>query len=88
MKNYEFAKHIETKEDIKNYLMAFLQEDGVSGLIDAMGHVAKHKGMTAIAEKAGVNRQNLYRTLKKGSRPDFITIYKVLDAFGCKLEVK
>lgn len=88
MKNYQFAKHIETKTDIQNYLTTFFKEDGVPGLIDALGHIAKQKGMTEVAKKAGVNRQNLYRTLKKGSRPDFITVHKIITALGCKLEIK
>jgi probable addiction module antidote protein len=89
MNNYEFSQHVNTdnKQEVKEYLQAFFDADGTSGLIDALGHIAKKQGMTQVANKAGVNRQNLYRTLKKGSRPDFITINKVVNAVGCKLEI-
>ena len=88
MNNFEFAKHVETPEEIKQYLSDFFNEDGVDGLIDALGHIAKKQGMTKIAKKAGVNRHNLYRTLKKGSRPDFRTVNKVIGALDCKLEIR
>ena len=90
MNNYKFAEHIDTnsQQEISKYLQDFFNSDGIEGFIDALGHITRRKGMTEIANKAGVNRQNLYRALKKGSRPDFITINKVVNAVGCKLEIR
>ena len=31
---YEFAQHVETEEDIREYLSAFLEEDGAQGFIE------------------------------------------------------
>ncbi len=84
-KSYEFAQHVETEEDIREYLTAFLEEDGAQGFIDALGHLAKKKGMTQIARSAGINRQNLYRTLTADGNPSFITVNKVVEALGCEL---
>ena len=86
-KPYEFAQHVETEEDIKAYLSAFLEEDGPQGFIDALGHLAKKKGMSEIARSAGVSRQNLYRTLTGDGNPNFITVNKVVEALGCKLVI-
>lgn len=86
-KPYEFAQHVETVEDIKLYLSLFLEEDGVEGFIDALGHIARKKGMTEIARSAGISRQNLYRTLTDGGNPNFATVSKVVEALGCKLTV-
>ncbi len=86
-KPYEFAQHVETEEDIKEYLSTFLEEDGPQGFIDALGHLAKKKGMTEIARIAGVSRQNLYRTLTSDGNPNFITVNKIVEALGCKLVV-
>jgi probable addiction module antidote protein len=86
-KPYEFAQHVETEEDIKAYLSAFLEEDGPEGFIDALGHLARKKGMTKIARSAGISRQNLYRTLTSNGNPNFTTIHKVVEALGCKLVV-
>ena len=84
-KSYEFAQHVETEEDIREYLTAFLEEDGAQGFIDALGHLAKKKGMTKIARSAGISRQNLYRTLTADGNPSFITVNKVVEALGCEL---
>ena len=86
-KPYEFAQHVETMEDIKLYLSLFLEEDGAEGFIDALGHLARKKGMTEIARTAGISRQNLYRTLTDGGNPNFATVNKVVEALGCKLVV-
>ena len=86
-KPYEFAQHIETQEDMKAYLAAFLEEDGAEGFIDALGHLVRKKGVTAIARSAGISRQNLYRTLTSDGNPNFITVNKVLEALGCKLTI-
>ena len=43
-KPYEFAQHVETEEDIRAYLSAFLEEDGPEGFIDALGYLARKKG--------------------------------------------
>jgi len=86
-KPYEFAQHVETEEDIKAYLSTFLEQDGPQGFLDALGHLVRKKGMTAIARSAGINRQNLYRTLTGGGNPNFITVNKVVKALGCKLVV-
>ena len=86
-KPYEFAQHVETQEDMKAYLAAFLEEDGAEGFIDALGHLVRKKGVTAIARSAGISRQNLYRTLTSDGNPNFITVNKVLEALGCKLTI-
>ena len=86
-KPYEFAQHVETEEDMKAYLTAFLEEDGAEGFIDALGHLVRKKGVTAIARSAGISRQNLYRTLTSDGNPNFITVNKVLEALGCKLTI-
>ena len=86
-KPYKFAQHVETEEDIKAYLSAFLEEDEPQGFIDALGHLVRKKGVTEIARVAGVSRQNLYRTLTSDGNPNFITVSKVVEALGCKLVV-
>jgi len=82
-----FANHIETTEDIKQYLSIFYEENGPEGLIAALGHVAKKKGMTEVARTCGVSRQSLYRTLGEDGNPNFITVSKVIEALGCKIKI-
>jgi probable addiction module antidote protein len=44
--------------------------------------------MGAVAEAAGVSRENLYRALGGETRPEFETIRKVLGALGVPLVAK
>ena len=54
----------------------------------AIGAVARAQGMAAVAETAGVSRENLYRALSGDTRPEFETIRKVLSALGVQLAAK
>jgi probable addiction module antidote protein len=41
--------------------------------------------MSAVAEKAGLSRENLYRALGGDAKPEFGTVIKVLHALGIDL---
>ena len=84
---YNFTEGVETIEDIKLYLAIFFEEDGAEGLISALGHLSRMKGMTEVARSAGISRQNLYRTLTDGGNPNFATVNKVVEALGCKFVI-
>ncbi len=70
---------------------AYLNEASATGDMEiiscALGDIAKAVGMTEIARKSGMNRQNLYRALSVGSNPRLETVLEVVKAFGCKLAV-
>ena len=53
----------------------------------AVGHVAKARGMSAIAEHAGLGRESLYKALAPGAKPRYETVLKVLQSLGVKLTV-
>ena len=87
-KPFEFAKDVDSAEDVALYLSIFLEENGVQGLIDGLRHLAKAKGMSAIVNNAGVNRQSLYRSLAKNGNPKIETIDKIVHALGFKLTIE
>lgn len=63
-------------------------EDGDSTLINhALGVVARAKGMTEIAQRAGLGRQSLYKALSPDGHPEFSTVLNVMHALGLKLTV-
>ena len=86
-KPFDVAEHLESDEDI-----AFFLEDAAESspeeFIHALNTVARAKGMTEIAKKAGVTRASLYKSLADGGHPRFDTIIKITRALGCKLAVK
>lgn len=63
-------------------------ESGDAGHIaNALGIVAKAKGMTSVAREAGVTREALYKALSERGDPKFSTVLGVARALGLKLTV-
>lgn len=54
----------------------------------ALGTVARARGMTGIAEKAGVSREALYRALSETGDPRLSTVMGVIKALDLELTTK
>ncbi|OGR37183.1 MAG: putative addiction module antidote protein [Desulfovibrionales bacterium GWA2_65_9] len=69
------------------YLRAALEEslDEPSVLLTALRRVAEAHGMQRVAERAGVNRESLYRSLSPRGNPTVKTLAAVLKAVGLRL---
>ena len=62
------------------HLIADTMKSGDAGYIaDAIGIVARRRGMGEIAEQAGLNRQALYSALSADGNPTLTTLLRVLD---------
>jgi probable addiction module antidote protein len=84
---WDSAEHLKTDEDIAHYLEAVF-EDGDPALIGhALGVIARAKGMSQIAQAAGLGRESLYKALSQEGNPEFATVLKVMRALGLKLRV-
>lgn len=73
------------------YLSVALDEAGEPGgreaLLAALRHIAESQGMTAVAERAGIPRESLYRALSTRGNPTIKTLLAVVGAAGLKLSV-
>ena len=69
--------------------MAYLEaafEDGDPRIIAAaLGDIARSRGMTAVAAKAGLGRESLYKALSGEGNPGLATVLGVMDALGLRL---
>jgi probable addiction module antidote protein len=84
---WDSAAYLKTDRDIAYYLEAVF-DDGDPALIShALGVVARAKGMTQIAQMAGLGRESLYKALSPEGNPEFATVLKVMHALGLKLKV-
>lgn len=90
LKVYPFdpAVHLETEEDILYYLEAAMEGNDAKHIASALGDVARSKGMTDIAKKAGLGRQALYSALSENGNPTLETLVAVLGALGLELSVQ
>ena len=85
--NFDIAEYLDDKEIMVEYLSQVLADGDTDELLEALGHIAKAKGMSQIAKDTGLGRESLYKTFRKGTKPKFDTIVKVINSLGIKLEV-
>ncbi len=81
---YDVAEHLRTPKEMAAYLEACLEESkgDASFVAKALGDIARAKGMTQVAQKAGLSRESLYKALSGERTPGFDTILKVVHALG------
>lgn len=82
---FDMAEHLPDEQAIAEYLTIVLEENDASALADALGTVARARGMTEIAKASGLTREALYRALRPNAHPRFDTIARVCSALGVKL---
>ncbi len=87
---YDVAEHLRTPEERAAYLEACLEEaDGDAAFIaNALGNIARAKGMSQVASEAGLSRESLYKALSGERNPSFGTILKVIAALGLRLHAE
>ena len=79
---WDAVQHLKTDADMMAYLEATLQEGDAALVAAALGDIARAKGMTRTARKAGLGRESLYKALSPKGRPELATVLKVLQALG------
>lgn len=84
-KKWDAAEYLDTPKSIVAYLEAAF-EDGDPALVTAaLGDVARAKGMSKLAKRAGVTREALYKALSPSGDPRLSTFLGVMKALGIKL---
>lgn len=72
---------------IAAYLDAVFAEGDPDEMRDALAHVARAKGMSELAQSAGITRGGLYKALGENGNPSFATVAALLNAMGVRLSV-
>ena len=87
-KDFDVAKYFDSPSAVAAYLNAALRTgDGVI-VAQAFGVVARAKKISSVAKATGLNRENLYRSLRGGRTLALSTVLKLLDAFDVELDAK
>jgi probable addiction module antidote protein len=84
---FDPSAFLDDDEVVAEYLTAALEDPNPDVFLAAVGHVAKARGMTSIAERAGLGRESLYKAFAPGAKPRYDTVLKVLQSLGVKLTV-
>jgi probable addiction module antidote protein len=85
---FDEAKYLSTPE-AQAELLADAFESGDPGYIaNALGIIARARGMTQVARDAGVTREALYKALSADGDPRLSTLLGVTKALGFRLAPK
>ena len=84
---FDAVDYLDSEELIAEYLAAALEDENPDVFLAAIADVAKARGMSAIAQSAGLGRESLYKALAPGAKPRYETIMKVLHSLGVRLTV-
>ena len=82
---WDVVDYLKTDKDMADYLEAAMEDGNPSVIATAIGNIARAKGMTEVARKAGIGRVSLYKALSPDGNPEFATILKVVKALGLRL---
>ena len=85
-KPYELER-LRDPETAAVYLSIAARDDDPAAFLQALKSVTEAMGgISRIAARAGLNRQQLYRTLSKDGNPEFRSLMKILVASGMRLQ--
>jgi probable addiction module antidote protein len=85
---FDAADYLDTEERQVAYIAAALESGDADFVRDALGLVARARGMGGIAKKAGLNRESLYKALGETGNPEFGTVMRIVRALGLTLSAR
>jgi probable addiction module antidote protein len=85
---FRAADYLRSEKDIAAYIEAMLADGEARAVPIALRTVADAMGgMAVLADKTGLSRETLYRTLSEKGNPRLDTLTVILAAFGLRLSV-
>src|SRR6202795_4748822 len=87
-RRFDAADYLDTEERQVAYISVALESGDADFVRDALGLVARARGMSEIASKAGLNRESLYKALGEAGNPEFGTVMRIVRALGLTLSAR
>jgi probable addiction module antidote protein len=82
---FDAADYLDSEQRQTAYIAAALEAGDADFVRDALGVVARARGMGEIAKNAGLNRESLYKALGATGNPEFATVMRIVRALGLTL---
>ena len=79
---FDIAEYLDSEEMIQAYLSQVIEEGDPQEFLRALGHIARARSMSELAEKTGLGRENLYKVFSGNVKPRFDTVLKILKALN------
>lgn len=84
---FDPADYLKREESQVELIADALESGDADYITNAIGIVARARGMTGVARGSGVTRAALYKALAPGGDPKLTTLIGVLKSLGLKLSV-
>ncbi len=85
---FDAADYLDTAEARAEYMTAALETGDIEFIRDAVGVVARARGMGRIAKETGLSRESLYKALGETGNPEFGTVMRIVRALGLTLAAR
>ena len=85
---FDAAQHLSSLESQAELLTDALDSGDAGYIANALGVIARARGMTEVARSAGVTREALYKTLSTDGDPKLTTLLGVIKSLGFKLSAQ
>lgn len=84
----DLIESLKDPQEAAAYLNAALEEGDRESFLLALRNIAEaNGGMKAVADKAHLNRESLYRTLSRRGNPEVKTLFTLLHGVGLRLSI-
>src|SRR5262249_49485592 len=85
---FDAVDYLDTEERQVAYITAALESGDADFVRDALGLVARARGMGEIAKSDGLDRESLYKALGEKGNPEFGTVMRIVRALGLTLSAR
>jgi len=85
---FDMANYLDSEAAIAEYLSQVLEEGDATELAQALGDIARARGMSQLARETGLSRESLYKGLSGQRTPTADTLLKVVRALGYRLSIE
>ncbi|WP_310607429.1 addiction module antidote protein [Buttiauxella brennerae] len=86
--DYDPAAALVNDEAIAFFMADALETGDAAFIAQALGVVARAKGMTSVASETGLSREQLYRSFSEEGNPTLKSTLAVMKALGIELTTK
>jgi probable addiction module antidote protein len=81
------ASPVQIDDKLAAEINAALASGDLAAVVEALGNIARARGMSQVAKEAGLARESLYRSLNSAGNPEFLTVMRVMASVGLRLSV-
>lgn len=85
---FDATEYLDSEKRQAAYITAALETGDADFVRDALGLVARARGMGQVAKGARLNRESLYKALGDNGNPELRTVMRVLEAMGLTLSAR